>query len=77
MPIITLELVEDSQPNAQAALPDGDLQALTDELDKIFNSNPGGTWVRLHYLPRANVHVIYAPPGAGRVAFGGKLVGTP
>jgi phenylpyruvate tautomerase PptA (4-oxalocrotonate tautomerase family) len=24
--------------------------------------------------PQDNVHVIYEPPGAGRVAFGGKLV---
>lgn len=26
--------------------------------------------------PRENVHILYLPPGAGRVAFGGKLVSS-
>lgn len=26
--------------------------------------------------PRQNVHILYLPPGAGRVAFGGKLVSS-
>ncbi len=123
MPIVTLELIEDAtqQPVSADALAN-----LTDALGELFDSAPGGTWVKLHYLPRAhyvenatnleasirptfvevlkrdadpgstkraaeakriaaivaqhldrpvaNTHVIYAPSGAGRVAFGGTLV---
>lgn len=131
MPIITLELIEDTN---QQPLEATVIQALVNELGDLFDSQVGGTWIKLRYLPRTryaentgtgaesnalnstvrptfvevlkrdadtcdqketraqeaariaaivarhldrpvnNTHVIYAPAGAGRVAFGGELI---
>ena len=123
MPIVTVELIEDEQQQPVHAAA---IKNLTDELGELFNSAPGGTWLKLRYLPRqhyaenettlsrairptfvevlkrdadtsatdrateaariaeivaqhfdrpiANTHIIYAPSGAGRVAFGGTLI---
>lgn len=56
MPIVTLELIEDAtqQPVSADALAN-----LTDALGELFDSAPGGTWVKLHYLPRAHLSLIH------------------
>ena len=120
MPIVTIQcIVTPADGEFDGRL----VQQLADELGDLFESDPGGTWVRLSTLPREqyaenrvkleptvrptfvevlkrslpgseelaaealqvaetvarvlgrpreNVHVIYAPPAGGRVAFGGK-----
>lgn len=120
MPMLSIEIV--GLPGDHSP---GLATALADAAGAVFQSAPGGTWVRLHWLdpalyaengggpppsvrpvfvsviesrppegaerarraaalgiaiadvcdrPADNVHVIYEPPGAGRVAFGGRLV---
>jgi phenylpyruvate tautomerase PptA (4-oxalocrotonate tautomerase family) len=122
VPIITIQIVVSNNENSFSAEL---LAQLADGLGSIFNSNAGGTWVKLEYLDRShyaengtlmdeniqptfveilkrtlpdqealafeaeqiaakvahvlsrppeNVHIIYLPPGEGRVAFGGKLL---
>lgn len=46
MPMVTIEMVGDT------TISPGELQLLTDELGRVLGSRPGGTWVRLQYLPR-------------------------
>ena len=122
MPIVTIQIVKSKNDNPYTA---ADVQKISDRLGKIFNSDSGGTWVKLEYLDRnhyaenevplnsivqptlvevlkrslpnqdslaveaqqiainvahvfsrpvENVHIIYLPPGEGRVAFGGNLL---
>jgi phenylpyruvate tautomerase PptA (4-oxalocrotonate tautomerase family) len=122
VPIVTIQIVASNNENTYSA---ECLAQLSDSLGSIFNSNAGGTWVKLEYLDRShyaenethpdeniqptfvevlkrtlpeqetlareaeqiaavvahvlsrpleNVHIIYLPPGEGRVAFGGKLL---
>jgi phenylpyruvate tautomerase PptA (4-oxalocrotonate tautomerase family) len=122
VPIVTIQIVV---PNNENQYSTEQLAQLSDDLGSIFNSNAGGTWVKLEYLdrnhyaendahpdtniqptfvevlkrvlpeqealaseaeqiaakvahilsrPLENVHIIYLPPGEGRVAFGGKLL---
>ncbi len=122
MPIVTIQIVASKSENTYSV---AQVEKLSDDLGAIFNSEPGGTWVKLEYLDRSqysenevrpdssiqptfvevlkrtlpnqdtlaveahqiaakiadvlsrpldNVHIIYLPPGEGRVAFGGKLL---
>ena len=122
MPIVTIQIVVSHNENTYSA---EHLAQLADGLGAIFDSNAGGTWLKLDYLdhshyaenethpdanirptfvevlkrtlpeqealaheaeqiaakvasvlsrPLENVHIIYLPPGEGRVAFGGKLL---
>ncbi len=50
MPIVTIELLEDTpaEPVDEATL-----QALSDALGALLDSEPGGTWVRLEPVSRA------------------------
>jgi phenylpyruvate tautomerase PptA (4-oxalocrotonate tautomerase family) len=120
MPILDIEIVarpgETLSPNLA--------HELAHRAGEIFDSAPGGTWVKVHLIaqehyaensvaserfypvfvsilkaklpapgalqeeitrlaaaiaeicgrPAENVHIIYLPEGAGRVAFGGKVV---
>ena len=50
MPIVTIELLEDTPV---AAVDTATLQALGDDLGALFDSEPGGTWVRLEPVPRS------------------------
>lgn len=51
MPIVTLELLQaDEDPEVRPEV----LQALTDALGTLFQSDAGGTWVKLRYLNRSN-----------------------
>lgn len=121
MPIVDIELITDED---QARVPRARISELADRLGELFGSPPGGTWVKLRYLPRSayaesgssdlrgirpvfvsvtraapapqsrleeeaasvceivarvlsrrpeNTHVVFEPPAAGRIAFGGKL----
>lgn len=121
MPIVDIEIVCVSVADSGAT----SARALADALGETFGSQPGRTWVRLHYLdsrdyaenavelialelpvfvtvlhahppdgaareteamavtkvvakcigcPPDRVHVQYAPPAAGRQAFGGTLL---
>ena len=125
MPIVTIQVVISSNGETYSAT---DVARLSDRLGSIFNSEPGGTWVKLEYLDRSNyaenemeldsniqptfvevlkrslpdqdilateaqeiatevartlsrplenVHIIYLPPGEGRIAFGGQLLTRP
>jgi len=122
VPIVSIQCVENG---VSAEYPKETTQRLADELGDIFQSEPGGTWVKMSAItdaayaenhvelsndiqptfvevlkrsldeegvltkeadavaecvsnilsrPKANVHVLYLPEGAGRVAFGGQLV---
>lgn len=122
MPIVDVQLITDSRGAAECH---AFTQLLADALGKVFASDPGRTWLRVHALPQEHyaennadlnaearpvfvtvlharpptghalatealavtravaacvgcdvlrVHVQYAPAGAGRQAFGGRLV---
>jgi len=122
VPIVTIQIVASNNERIYST---EHVAKLADYLGSIFNSDAGGTWVKLHYLdrdhyaenethpdtniqptfvevlkrtlpqqetlaleaeqiavkvahvlsrPLENVHIIYLPPGEGRVAFGGKLL---
>jgi phenylpyruvate tautomerase PptA (4-oxalocrotonate tautomerase family) len=50
VPVIDLDLtMAESEPVLSAQT----IQALTDDLGRIFGSAPGGTWLRIHYLSRS------------------------
>lgn len=51
-------------------LPEG--EALAAEIEALTRAVAGACG-----RPAENVHLVYEPPGAGRVAFGGGLVETP
>lgn len=51
----------------KAQLPD--VEDLRAEVDKLT-----GAIARIIGRPEENVHVLYLPPGSGRISFGGKLV---
>jgi hypothetical protein len=51
----------------KSRIPEG--SALEDEIAKLTQ-----VIAKVLNRPEANVHIFYQPDGAGRVAFGGKLV---
>lgn len=68
MPLLDVEIVR--HPGEQFG---ADLAAqLANGAGQIFASSPGNTWVKVQFM--ANVHILYLPPAAGRIAFGGNVV---
>ena len=54
MPIVTIETLSDLPGSPDDALPIPEvLQQLTNELGRLFGSEPGGTWVRARQQQRA------------------------
>jgi hypothetical protein len=51
----------------ESGVPDG--SALKDEVIQLTK-----TIAKILGRPESNIHIFYQPDGAGRVAFGGKLV---
>jgi len=76
MPIVEIEIV--LRPGEK--LNDNAAGVIADELGIILGSHPGQTWVKLHtlaperYAENGVNPLLYLPPAAGRIAFGGKIV---
>lgn len=53
MPILTVEIVGLPVPNPLRGLDDGSMaQSLADVAGEIFDTRPGGTWVKVHRIPQ-------------------------
>ncbi len=51
MPIVSLELVEDA--NGKQEISPVQLQEIVDVLGDLFDSEAGGTWIKVSHLPRS------------------------
>ena len=51
MPIVTIECVVGESSKKYDA---SKTQSLSDKLGRVFGSEPGTTWIKLHYLDQAN-----------------------